>query len=61
MTFVFLFLTHFTLTDSRSIHISSNDPILFLFMAEKYSIVSYICNTSLSIHLLMDIYVVSIS
>ena len=27
------------MTDSRSIHISTNDPILFLFMAEWYSIV----------------------
>ena len=27
------------MTDSRSIHISANDPISFLFIAEKYSIV----------------------
>ena len=27
------------MTDSRSIHISTNDPISFLYMAEKYSIV----------------------
>ena len=39
MIFVFLFLTYFTLTVSRSIHISTNDPISFLFMAEQYSIV----------------------
>ena len=33
MRFVFLFLTYFTLTDSRSIHITKNDPMSFLFMA----------------------------
>ena len=31
--FVIFFLTYFTLTDSRYIHIISKDPILFLFMA----------------------------
>ena len=40
MIFVFLFLIYFTLhADSRSIHISTNDPISFLLMAKKYSIV----------------------
>ena len=32
--FVFLFLTYFTLTDSRSIHITTNYLILLLFKAE---------------------------
>jgi len=32
--FVFLFLTLLCVTDSRSIHISTNDPISFHFMAE---------------------------
>ena len=35
MIFVFLFLTYFTLYDnSRSIYISTNDPISLLFMAK---------------------------
>ena len=34
MIFVFLFLTSFCMTVSRCIHVSTNDPILFLFMAE---------------------------
>ena len=38
--FSFLFLTYFThLTDSRSIHLTTTDSNVFLFMAEKYSIV----------------------
>ena len=32
--FFFFFLTYFTLTDSRYMHIISKDPVLFLFMAE---------------------------
>ena len=32
-------LTSLCVTDSRSIHVSTNDPISFLFMAEYYSIV----------------------
>ena len=39
MIVVFLLLTYFTLTDTRFIHITRNDPISFLFMAEEYSIV----------------------
>ena len=35
----FLFLTSLCMTVSRSIQISIKDPILFLFMAELYSIV----------------------
>ena len=31
MIFVFLFLTSLSMTVSRSIHVSTNDPILFLF------------------------------
>ena len=56
--FVFLFLTtSLFMTVSRSIHVSTNDPILFLFMA---NIPLYICTTSsLSIHLLMGIQVAS--
>ena len=33
MIIVFLFLTHFTLYD-RSIHISTSDPVLFLYKVE---------------------------
>ena len=32
-------LTSLCMTVSRSIHVSTNDPIAFLFMADKYSIV----------------------
>ena len=39
MIFVFLCLTYFTLTVSRSIHISANGTISFLFIDEQYSIV----------------------
>ena len=41
MIFVFLFLTYFTVYDSfsGSIHIPANSIVLFLFMAERYSIV----------------------
>ena len=35
----FSFWLHFGLMDSRSTHISTNDPVLFLFMAEWCSIV----------------------
>ena len=35
----FSFWLHFGLTNPRSTHISTNDPVLFLFMAEWYSIV----------------------
>ena len=36
---LFFLLTYFRLTVPRSIHLSSNDPVSFFFMAEKYSIV----------------------
>ena len=39
MVFIFLFLTHFTLTGSRFIHLITTDSNVFLFMAEWYSIV----------------------
>ena len=54
--FVFLFLTYFSkpMTVCRSIHVSANGTISFLFMAEKYSIV-YVYMSSLSIPLSMDI------
>ena len=59
--FVFLSLTDFTrMTVSRSIHLTTNNSILFLFMAEYYSIV-YMCPYSLSIHLSMDTQVASMS
>ena len=34
MIFVFLWLTSLCMTVSRSIHVSTNDPVSFLFMAE---------------------------
>ena len=37
--FFFLFLTSFRMTLSGSIHVTTNYPISFLFMAEKYSFV----------------------
>ena len=38
MVFVFLFLTYFTLYDRlRSIHLTTNNSVSFLFMAELYS------------------------
>ena len=37
--FCSFWLTSLCMTVSRSFHVSRNDPILFLFMAEKYSIV----------------------
>ena len=40
------------MTDSRSIHLTTNNSILFLFMAEQYSIV-YMCH-SFFIHLSVD-------
>ena len=43
MVFVFQFFTYFTLYDSKSIHLTTNNSILFLFMVEKYSIV-YTCH-----------------
>ena len=46
MILVFLFLTYFPLTDSRFIHINTNDPVLFLFMAEYYHIVCVCVYTS---------------
>ena len=39
MVFVFLFLTSLCMTDSGFIHVSTNDPICFLFVAEQYSTV----------------------
>ena len=39
MVSVFLFLTSFCMTVSRSIHGSTNDPISFLLMTESYFIV----------------------
>ena len=39
MILVFLFLTYFTMTLSRSINVSTNDPVLFHFMTEKNSFV----------------------
>ena len=36
---IFVFLTSLCMTVSRFIHVSTNDPISFLFMVEKYSIV----------------------
>ena len=36
MILAFLFLTYFTLTDFRFIHLNTNDPVLFLSMAEYY-------------------------
>ena len=51
--FFSLWLTSLCMTHSRSIHISTNDPISFLFMA---NIPLHICTTSsLSIHLSLDI------
>ena len=38
--FFSFWLTSLCITVSRSIHVSTNDPVLFLFVAEKYSIVS---------------------
>ena len=53
MTFVFSFwLISLCITDSRSIHISTSDPISFHFMA---NIPMYICATSSSIHLSRDV------
>ena len=61
------------MTDSRSIHISTNDPLSFLLMAEYYSIIYIYIHThihtytyihtisSLSIYLSIDILVVSMS
>ena len=37
--YVFLFLTSLCMTDSRPIHLTTNNSISFLFMAEQYSIV----------------------
>ena len=39
MIFVYIFLTSLCMVVSRSIHISSNDTMSFLFTAGKYSIV----------------------
>ena len=41
--FVFLFLTSLCMMDSRSIHLTTNNSISFLFMGEQYSIV-YMCH-----------------
>ena len=43
MVFVFLALTSLCMADSRSIHLTTNNSILFPFTAEKYSIV-YMCH-----------------
>ena len=37
--FVFLFLASLCMTDSRSIQISTNSSVLFLFMAQYHSII----------------------
>ena len=57
---IFLFLTYFTLYDRLwSIHLTTNNSISFLFMA---NIPLYICSTaSLSNHLSMDTQVLSMS
>ena len=43
MVFVFLFLTSLCMTDSRSIHLTTNKSILLIFVAELHSIV-YMCH-----------------
>ena len=53
-------LTSLSMTIFRHIHVSANDAVSFLFMAEQYSVVN-IYHISLSILLLMDIYVASMS
>jgi len=50
---IFVFLTSLCMTDSRSIHIPTNDPTSFLFMANNP--LHIYTMFSLSIHLLMDI------
>ena len=37
--YLFFWLTSLCMTDLRSIHVSTNDPVSFLFMAESYFIV----------------------
>ena len=55
----FLFLTSLCMTDSRSIHLTTNNSVSFLFMA---NIPLYICATSsLPIHLSVDTQVASMS
>ena len=50
---VFLFPTSVCRTDSRSVHITTNDPVYFHFMT---NIPLYVCTTSsLSIHLSVDV------
>ena len=39
MILVFVFMTLLCMTVSRSIHVSTDDPISFTFMAEEYHIV----------------------
>ena len=53
MIIVFLFLTSLYITESRFIHITTNDPVLFLFMA---NVPLCICTAfSLSLLLLMNV------
>ena len=61
MVFVFLSLTSsLSVTDSRSIHLTTNNSILFLLWLSNIPL--YICATSsLSIHLSMDTQVASMS
>ena len=60
--FVFLFLSYFTsIIFSSPIHIAANGRILFFFMTEHYSFVKLYTTSSLSIHLLMSIWVTSVS
>ena len=63
MIFVFLCqLISLSMIISRSNHVAANGIISFFFMAKQYSIVYIVCTTaSLSIHLSMDIQVVSMS
>ena len=62
MILVFLFLTYFTMTVSRSISVSTNDPILFHLMTEKNSIVyiHHIFFIQSSLHREPDFYVLAI-
>ena len=60
--YLFFPLTFFTLYNNlRSIQVSTNDPVSFLFMAEQYSIICICTTSSSSILLLMAIQVVSMS
>ena len=41
--YFFFFLTSLCMTDCGSIHITTNDPVLFLLMAEEYSMRVCVC------------------